>query len=312
MFKETERKFRITSTIFKALAESVLYINQGYLNTHPERTVRIRIQDDIGVLTVKGIGDETGASRFEWEKDVDVAEARLLMNLCEDHPIEKRRYRVLVGAHWWDVDVFLGANEGLIIAEIELTSIDEEFEIPDWLGEEVTGDPRFYNASLSKRPFETWEEHERDGEVVKMGLQCFAALLGLFAVAFLIIQYHNLMQNCLAVGADWVIATAKSGFAFILPASPSLSAIGSGMALWSICFQMKLIRSGKLTKRLLKYSLGIWMAGFSFAILFLANLLIQSESGATALKLGLIVAAFVGYFGGIVPAAYRDEKCPNL
>lgn len=158
MFKETERKFRVTSTVFKALADSVLYINQGYLSTDPARTVRIRIQDDQGILTVKGIGDETGASRFEWEKDIDLAEARLLMNLSEVYPIEKRRYRVLVGAHWWDVDVFLGANEGLILAEIELTSIDETFDRPEWLGEEVTGDPRFYNSALSKQPYSTWEE----------------------------------------------------------------------------------------------------------------------------------------------------------
>lgn len=156
MFVEIERKFRVTSTVFTALADSVHYINQGYLNTHPERTVRIRIQDDQGILTVKGIGDATGASRFEWEKDVDVAEARLLMGLTEDYPIEKRRYRVLVGAHWWDVDVFLGANETLILAEIELTHLEEEFERPDWLGEEVTGDPRFYNAYLSKHPYSTW------------------------------------------------------------------------------------------------------------------------------------------------------------
>lgn len=158
MYTETERKFRVTSTVFTTLADSVHYINQGYLNTHPERTVRIRIQDDQGILTVKGIGDATGASRFEWEKDVDVAEARLLMGLTEDHPIEKRRYRVFVGAHWWDVDVFLGANETLILAEIELTRIEEEFERPDWIGEEVTGDHRFYNSYLSKHPFSTWAQ----------------------------------------------------------------------------------------------------------------------------------------------------------
>jgi CYTH domain-containing protein len=158
MYEEIERKFRVTSTAFIAIAASSHYIHQGYLNTDPARTVRIRIQDSQGILTVKGIGDETGASRFEWEKDVELAEARLLMGLAEDHPIEKRRYRVFVGTHWWDVDEFMGANQTLILAEIELTHLKEKFERPEWIGEEVTGDRRFYNSYLSKHPYSTWEE----------------------------------------------------------------------------------------------------------------------------------------------------------
>ncbi|MBI6882797.1 CYTH domain-containing protein [Pseudomonas putida] len=161
MLVEIERKFRVKNDSFIAMAAKSLLISQGYLCSAIERTVRVRVQDREAFITVKGIGDATGASRFEWEKSIDPDEAMALMRLTEPSPIEKRRYRVLCGAHWWDVDVFLGDNEGLILAEVELTSIDESFEKPDWLGEEVTGDPRFYNSYLSKKPFKNWSEHER-------------------------------------------------------------------------------------------------------------------------------------------------------
>lgn len=156
--RENERKFLVTSEAFMDLASSVHYINQGYLNSDPNRTVRIRIQDDQGIMTIKGIGDAKGFSRFEWEQNIDLADAKALFALAEPSPIEKQRYRVLIGKHWWDVDVFLGTNAGLILAEIELTHWEDEFERPEWIDQEVTGDPRFYNSSLSKRPYSTWTD----------------------------------------------------------------------------------------------------------------------------------------------------------
>lgn len=164
MLQEIERKFRVKNLDFMALASSSNYINQGYLCSDPARTVRIRIQDDEGFLTIKGIGDAMGISRFEWEKTIDVSEAHELFKLAEPTPIEKRRYRVFFGSHWYEVDVFLGLNAPLILAEIELTSIDEKFEKPDWLGKEVTGDVRFYNSYLSKHPYSTWQDTDLDRE----------------------------------------------------------------------------------------------------------------------------------------------------
>ncbi|ESU29867.1 hypothetical protein FLJC2902T_03450 [Flavobacterium limnosediminis JC2902] len=154
--QETERKFLVTSDDFKTLAFTQNRIVQGYLNSHPERTVRVRIKGDKGFLTIKGKGNESGTTRFEWEKEIPITEAEQLLPLCEEGTIDKIRYEITVGKHVYEVDVFSGANEGLIIAEIELSSETESFEKPNWLGKEVTGDERYYNAYLSNHPFKNW------------------------------------------------------------------------------------------------------------------------------------------------------------
>lgn len=153
---ETERKFLVRSEVFREEAQSATRIVQGFLNTHPERTVRVRIRGDKGFITVKGKSGENGLSRFEWEKEVPVAEAEALLPLCEKGMIEKIRHEIKAGRHLIEVDEFLGENAGLLIAEIELASEDEEFYKPDWLGEEVTGDVRYYNSQLSKKPYTRW------------------------------------------------------------------------------------------------------------------------------------------------------------
>jgi CYTH domain-containing protein len=153
---EIERKFLVTSSDFIAESYSKHEIAQGYLNSNPERTVRIRTKDDRGYLTIKGKSNASGLSRFEWEKEIDCQEAKQLLLLCENGVIEKTRYLVKVRTHLYEVDVFYGINDGLIIAEIELNSEDEIFEKPQWLGDEVTNDERYYNAYLSNHPFTTW------------------------------------------------------------------------------------------------------------------------------------------------------------
>lgn len=153
---EIERKFLVNSDDFIKEAFSTHEISQGYLNTNPERTVRVRIKGNEGFLTIKGVGNETGISRFEWEKKIDVDEAKQLLLLCERGVISKIRYNIKIGKHIFEVDVFSGENKGLIIAEIELESENEIFEKPIWLGQEVTNDERYYNAYLSKKPFLSW------------------------------------------------------------------------------------------------------------------------------------------------------------
>jgi len=154
---EIERKFLIKSQDFKSQALRKNHIAQGYLNSNPERTVRVRIKGETGFLTIKGKGNETGMTRFEWETEIALAEAKNLIQLCEDGVIDKIRYEVEIGSHTYEVDEFFGDNEGLIVAEIELKSEDEAFEKPNWLGEEVTNDERYYNAYLSKNPFKNWK-----------------------------------------------------------------------------------------------------------------------------------------------------------
>jgi adenylate cyclase len=151
-----ERKFLVVSVDFIAQAFAKNKIAQGYISTHPERTVRVRIKGNKGFLTIKGSGNASGLSRFEWEKEIDLQEAEQLMKLCEKGVIEKVRHEVNVGKHVYEVDVFEGENDGLIIAEIELQSENEAFEKPNWLGREVTGDERYYNAFLSQNPYLTW------------------------------------------------------------------------------------------------------------------------------------------------------------
>lgn len=153
---EIERKFLVTSNSFKTEAFVQNRIAQGYLSSVPERTVRVRVKGDKGYLTIKGASNETGLSRFEWEKEIPVDDTKKLLLLCEKGVIDKTRFEVKLGKHIYEVDEFYGENEGLIIAEIELESENETFEKPLWLGEEVTNDNRYYNAYLSSHPFTKW------------------------------------------------------------------------------------------------------------------------------------------------------------
>lgn len=153
---EIERKYLVTSLDFKNDYFAKNEIAQGYLSSNPERTVRIRIKGTKGYLTIKGIGNESGISRFEWEKEIDVFEAKQLLKLCEKGVIEKTRYEVKSGNHTIEIDEFHGDNIGLIIAEIELEDENESIEKPHWLGNEVTNDERYYNSYLSLNPFKNW------------------------------------------------------------------------------------------------------------------------------------------------------------
>jgi len=155
MALEIERKFLVTGS-FREYATHQVRIVQGYLSSVPERTVRVRIKGDKGFLTIKGIGNTSGASRYEWEREIPVPEADQLLALCEPGVIDKIRYHVPAGPHTYEVDVFHGENDGLIVAEVELTSEDQAFERPTWLGTEVTGDPRYYNSALMKHPYRQW------------------------------------------------------------------------------------------------------------------------------------------------------------
>ena len=153
---EIERKFLVVNQSFKKLAFTHNHIAQGYLCSHPERTVRIRIKGDKGFLTIKGISNDSGMSRFEWEKEILLSEAEELLKLCEKGVIDKTRFEIKCGSHIYEVDEFYGENEGLIVAEIELSSEMETFERPDWLGEEVTNINRYYNAYLNTHPYKNW------------------------------------------------------------------------------------------------------------------------------------------------------------
>ena len=158
MALEIERKFLITGD-FRADACGATRITQGYLCSTPERTVRVRVKGEKGFLTVKGKGNASGAARFEWEHEIPAEDARALLSLAEPGVIDKTRYLVpnTDGIHTWEVDVFHGENEGLVVAEIELADEHEPFHKPAWLGQEVTGDPRYYNAALARNPFKNWQ-----------------------------------------------------------------------------------------------------------------------------------------------------------
>ena len=136
MSREIERKFLVKGD-FRPFVSKETRITQGYLSSVPERTVRVRVKGEKGFLTIKGIGNESGASRYEWEKEIPVAEAQDLMAICEPGVIDKTRYLVIVGNHTFEVDEFHGENEGLIVAELELSSEDEQFEKPEWLGKRL-------------------------------------------------------------------------------------------------------------------------------------------------------------------------------
>lgn len=153
---EIERKFLVTSEAFKTEACTQNRISQGYLSSVPGRTVRVRIKGNKGFLTIKGASNESGLSRFEWEKEIPVEDAEALLKLCEEGIIDKTRFEVKIGNHIFEVDEFYGENDGLIIAEIELKSETETFEKPNWLGKEVTNDIRYYNSYLSKNPYKKW------------------------------------------------------------------------------------------------------------------------------------------------------------
>ncbi|GJM60045.1 MULTISPECIES: CYTH domain-containing protein [Persicobacter] len=159
MAKEIERKFLVSSDAYKSLASGT-YFHQGYLNADKDRTVRVRIAGDDAFLTIKGITE--GATRSEFEYDIPMDEAEEMLNeLCIRPTIEKHRYVIPWAGFIWEIDEFHGENQGLVIAEIELPSEDTEFEKPDWIAEEVTEDPKFYNASLVNYPFKDWPEAEQ-------------------------------------------------------------------------------------------------------------------------------------------------------
>ncbi|PKP52848.1 MAG: adenylate cyclase [Bacteroidetes bacterium HGW-Bacteroidetes-1] len=155
MAQEIERKFLVKGD-FKPFSTKAIRITQGYLSSVAERIVRVRIKGDKGFITIKGKSNATGISRYEWEKEIPVSEIEELLKICEPGVIDKTRFLVKAGARTYEVDEFYGENQGLVVAEIELTAEEEEFEKPLWLGEEVTGDVRYYNSMLIKYPFTKW------------------------------------------------------------------------------------------------------------------------------------------------------------
>jgi len=154
MPKEIERKFLVETEGWRGLGEAVLF-RQGYLSTDPERTVRVRLAGDQGWITVKGISRGLERSEFEYEIPPSDA-AEMLDTLCLRPLVEKTRTRISIGDLVWEVDEFAGENAGLIIAEVELQSSDQQITVPPWAGREVTGDMRFYNSNLSQNPFSRW------------------------------------------------------------------------------------------------------------------------------------------------------------
>lgn len=154
--KEIERKFLVKNNSFKTEFFQKNRIIQGYISRNPERNVRVRISGDSGFITIKGKSDQSGTTRFEWEKEIPLSEAKLLMELCEPGIIDKIRYKIQSGNHVIEVDEFFGKNSGLILAEIELKSENESYQKPNWLGKEVTGEKEYYNSYLSQNPFSEW------------------------------------------------------------------------------------------------------------------------------------------------------------
>jgi adenylate cyclase len=155
MALEIERKFLVKGD-FKKEAFKETRITQGYLSSVSERIVRVRIRGDQGFITIKGIGNTSGISRYEWEKEISPNDAEELLLLCESGVIDKSRYYVKSGNHIFEVDEFYGENQGLIIAEVELSSENESFIKPGWLGDEVTGNPKYNNSMLIKNPYSKW------------------------------------------------------------------------------------------------------------------------------------------------------------
>lgn len=158
MAQEIERKFLVKGQDFKQQAYACSHIQQGYIGTKPGRTVRIRIRDDKAYLTIKGPAGEAGLSRYEFETEIAVSDALDLLKLCEPGLIDKHRYLVKCsdGRHTWEVDEFHGDNDGLVMAEVELESEDDTFDKPNFIGQEVTGDRRYYNGHLRANPYKNW------------------------------------------------------------------------------------------------------------------------------------------------------------
>ena len=155
---EIERKFLVVGDSYKREAYSSSRIRQGYICSSRGRTVRVRIRDARGYLTIKGPSENGGLSRYEFEKETTLSEAEHLLELCEPGMIDKTRYLVKSGKHTFEVDEFHGDNEGLVMAEVELAYDDEPYEKPGFIGKEVTGDRRYYNSQLKAHPFSTWKE----------------------------------------------------------------------------------------------------------------------------------------------------------
>lgn len=160
MGREIERKFLVKGD-FKSSAKQHFRIAQGYLSSVPERTVRIRLKDGKGYLTIKGISDDSGLSRFEWETEITTKDASDMLQLCETGLIDKTRYIVNFENQIFEIDEFHGKNEGLVIAELELTNENDKFTLPEWIGEEVTGNIKYYNAYISQNPYKSWEENSK-------------------------------------------------------------------------------------------------------------------------------------------------------
>lgn len=156
MPQEIERKFLVKGE-YKSQAYAQSRITQGYISSARGRTVRVRIRDEKGYLTIKGASNASGTSRYEWEKEIPLNEAEDLLKICEPGVIDKTRYLVQSGKQVFEVDEFYGENEGLVVAEVELASEDESFVKPDFIGREVTGDVRYYNSQLMKHPFNEWK-----------------------------------------------------------------------------------------------------------------------------------------------------------
>ena len=156
MAQEIERKFLVKDDSYKKLACGSSRIRQGYICSERGRTVRVRMRGGKGYLTIKGPADESGMSRFEWEKEITAEEAQELMKLCEPGMIDKTRYLVRHGGHTWEVDEFYGENLGLTVAEVELKDENEQVDIPDFIGEEVTGQVKYYNSFLMRNPYTKW------------------------------------------------------------------------------------------------------------------------------------------------------------
>ena len=153
---EIERKFLVKLDKFNKEGLARNRIIQGFLNSDKERVVRVRVSDNQGFLTIKGLSDASGIRRYEWEQEIPLADAQDLLQLVEPGIIEKYRYHISCGDHVFEVDEFLNDNAGLVLAEIELSDENEVFEKPSWLGKEVTGISKYYNASLSKLSYKDW------------------------------------------------------------------------------------------------------------------------------------------------------------
>lgn len=156
---ETERKFLVVGE-FKSQSYNATRIQQGYIASNNGRTVRVRIRGDKGYLTIKGPSGLKGITRYEFDTEIPLDDARELMEICEPGIIDKTRYLVKSpdGRHTWEIDEFYGDNEGLVLAEVELSHESEEFQKPDFIGREVTGDRRFYNSHMRSYPFKLWKE----------------------------------------------------------------------------------------------------------------------------------------------------------